>query len=646
MFFMGWRAEAANSQQIDTLEVIAQLLSNGRAGLFDLDLSQKMKVQDIGAGVTDMTDYSVFYLYGQSKAGQTLPEVRSLALAEIEKLKKGQFSDDLLPSIINNYKRYYYTQLDKNQFRANQFVDAFINHKDWKREVEKIGRISKLTKADVVSYARKFFGNDFACVYKEQGNDTTIKKVEKPSITPIPTNNDKHSAFLEEIVNTKTTPIQPQFVDYKRDLTKAVTKKGLPVLYKQDTTNDLFTLCFVLPFGDEHDPKLNYAAGYLDYLGTDKLTNEQIKQQFYKLACDYSISERNERTYITLNGLNSNLPQALALLNDLIGNAKADRQAYDLYVEQILKTRSDNKANQQANFSALRNYATYGTYNPTRNILSEQALKAMNPQDLLTMLKSLKNYKMTVLYYGPSSLKTIDQLVTKTVRSPKTFAAVPAQKRYVEQTTPKNEVVIAPYDAKNIYMVQLHNENQEWSADRAPVIALFNEYFGGSMNAIVFQELREARGLAYSAFARYDEPYRLGDKESFYTYIITQNDKMMDCVHEFNKLLNDMPVRQAGFDLAKQSLMKSLASARTTKYGILTSYLAAQRLGLDYSLNEKIYKALPALQLKDIIDFEKTYIANKPYKYIILGDEKELDMKALEKIAPIKRVTTEEIFGY
>ena len=646
MFFMGWRAEAANSQQIDTLEVIAQLLSNGRAGLFDLDLSQKMKVQDIGAGVTDMTDYSVFYLYGQSKAGQTLPEVRSLALAEIEKLKKGQFSDDLLPSIINNYKRYYYTQLDKNQFRANQFVDAFINHKDWKREVEKIGRISKLTKADVVSYARKFFGNDFACVYKEQGNDTTIKKVEKPSITPIPTNNDKHSAFLEEIVNTKTTPIQPQFVDYKRDLTKAVTKKGLPVLYKQDTTNDLFTLCFVLPFGDEHDPKLNYAAGYLDYLGTDKLTNEQIKQQFYKLACDYSISERNERTYITLNGLNSNLPQALALLNDLIGNAKADRQAYDLYVEQILKTRSDNKANQQANFSALRNYATYGTYNPTRNILSEKALKAMDPQELLTMLKSLKNYKMTVLYYGPSSLKTIDQLVTKTVRSPKTFAAVPAQKRYVEQTTPKNEVVIAPYDAKNIYMVQLHNENQEWSADRAPVIALFNEYFGGSMNAIVFQELREARGLAYSAFARYDEPYRLGDKESFYTYIITQNDKMMDCVHEFNKLLNDMPVRQAGFDLAKQSLMKSLASARTTKYGILTSYLAAQRLGLDYSLNEKIYKALPALQLKDIIDFEKTYIANKPYKYIILGDEKELDMKALEKIAPIKRVTTEEIFGY
>ena len=645
-FFMGWRAEASNSLQMDTLEIVAQLLSNGAAGLFDLDLTQKLKVQEVGAGVSDMNDYSVFYIYGQPKKGQTLQEARALALSEVEKLKKGEFSDDLLPSIINNYKRYYYTELDKNQFRAKQYVDAFINHKSWKQEVDKLARVSKLTKAEIVRFANQFLRNDFACVYKEQGNDTTIKKVEKPTITPIPTNNDKQSDFLKEIVNTKSTPIQPQFVDFKRDLTKATTKKSLPVLYKQNTSNDLFTLCFVIPYGEEHNPLLDYAAGYLDYLGTNKFSNEQIKQQFYKLACDYSISERNDASYITLSGLNSNLPQALALVNDLLNNAKVDKEAYALYVEQILKSRSDNKANQKANFSALRNYAIYGKYNPTLNAPSEQALKAMNPQELLNLLKNLKNYKQTVLYYGPSSLKDIDQLVSKTILSPKKFAAVPAIKRYKEETTPKNEVIIAPYDAKNIYMVQFHNDDQKWSADRAPIIALFNEYFGGGMNAIVFQELRESRGLAYSASALYASPYRLGGNESFYTYIITQNDKMMDCVGEFNKLLNNVPVRQSGFDLAKQSLMKNLASQRTTKYSVLTAYFALQRLGLDCSLSEKIYKALPSLQLQDVINFEKEYIANKPFKYIILGDEKELDLKALEKIAPIRKVTTEEIFGY
>ena len=646
ILFMGWRADAGKSQQLDTLEIVAQLLSNGQAGLFDLNLSQKMKVQEIGADIESLDEYSVFCISGQSKSGQTLKEVRKLALDEIEKLKKGKFSDDLLPSIINNYKRNYYTQLDNNQFRAKQYVDAFINHKDWKQEVDKLHRISKLTKTEIVKFANQFFNNNFACVYKEQGNDTTIKKVEKPTITPIPTNNDKQSDFLKEIVSTKTTPIQPNFVDYKRDLTKARTKKGLPILYKQNTSNDLFTLTFVLPFGSEHSPMLSYAAEYLDYLGTNKLNNEQIKQQFYKLACDYSITESYDRSYITLSGLNANMPQALALLNNLLNNAKVDKEAYELYVDQVLKARADNKTNQKANFSALRHYASYGKYNPTRNILSEQKLKTTNPQVFLNLLKNLKNYKQTILYYGPSSLKDIDLLVSKTILSPKKFINIPAAKHYTEQTTAKNEVIIAPYDAKNIYMVQLHNQNQKWTADRAPIIALFNEYFGGGMNAIVFQELREARGLAYSAYAQYDSPSRLNDSESFYTYIITQNDKMMDCVGEFNKLLNNVPVRQNGFDLAKQSLMKSLASTRTTKYSVLTSYLAAQRLGLDSSLSEKIYNALPSLQLQDVINFEKEYIANKPFKYIILGDEKELDTKALEKIAPIKRVTTKEIFGY
>ena len=646
ILFMGWRADAGKSQQLDTLEIVAQLLSNGQAGLFDLNLTQKMKVQEIGTDIESLDEYSVFCIYGQSKSGQTLKEVRKLALDEIEKLKKGKFSDDLLPSIINNYKRNYYTQLDNNQFRAKQYVDAFINHKDWKQEVDKLHRISKLTKTEIVKFANQFFNNHFACVYKEQGNDTTIKKVEKPTITPIPTNNDKQSDFLKEIVSTKTTPIQPNFVDYKRDLTKARTKKGLPILYKQNTSNDLFTLTFVLPFGSEHSPMLSYAAEYLDYLGTNKLNNEQIKQQFYKLACDYSITESYDRSYITLSGLNANMPQALALLNNLLNNAKVDKEAYELYVDQVLKARADNKTNQKANFSALRHYASYGKYNPTRNILSEQKLKTTNPQVFLNLLKNLKNYKQTILYYGPSSLKDIDLLVSKTILSPKKFINIPAAKHYTEQTTAKNEVIIAPYDAKNIYMVQLHNQNQKWTADRAPIIALFNEYFGGGMNAIVFQELREARGLAYSAYAQYDSPSRLNDNESFYTYIITQNDKMMDCVGEFNKLLNNVPVRQNGFDLAKQSLMKSLASTRTTKYSVLTSYLAAQRLGLDSSLSEKIYNALPSLQLQDVINFEKEYIANKPFKYIILGDEKELDTKALEKIAPIKRVTTKEIFGY
>ena len=52
------------------------------------------------------------------------------------------------------------------------------------------------------------------------------------------------------------------------------------------------------------------------------------------------------------------------------------------------------------------------------------------------------------------------------------------------------------------------------------------------------------------------------------------------------------------------------------------------------------------MTLKDIINFEQSNMARKPYRYLILGDEKELDMKSLEKIGPIRRLTLEDIFGY
>jgi len=195
-------------------------------------------------------------------------------------------------------------------------------------------------------------------------------------------------------------------------------------------------------------------------------------------------------------------------------------------------------------------------------------------------------------------------------------------------------------------MRMFHNEGRDFNPDEAGVMTLFNEYFGGGMNGIVFQELREARGLAYNAYAVYNRPAKKDEKESFFTHIITQNDKMMDCVHQFHQILDTIPQSEAAFQIAKDAVEKQLASQRTTKFGVISAYLTAKRRGLDYDLNEKIYRDLKSLTLQDIVRFEQQQIARKPYRYLILGDEKELDMPALEKIGPVRRLTLEDIFGY
>ncbi len=199
---------------------------------------------------------------------------------------------------------------------------------------------------------------------------------------------------------------------------------------------------------------------------------------------------------------------------------------------------------------------------------------------------------------------------------------------------------------KNIYLRMYHNENRQWNPEEEAVQTLFNEYYGGGMNTIVFQEMREARGLAYNAYAAYVSPSYKENPEYFFTHIITQNDKMMDCIRQFHTILDVMPQSENAFNIAKEAAIKRLASQRTTKFGLINAYMAAKNRGIDYDLDERIYQVLPSLTLQDIVNFEKHTMAKKPYRYIILGNEKELDMKSLEKLGTIKRLTTEEIFGY
>lgn len=644
--WLGWRFGRGATLQSDTLGVISNLLYNGTAGLIDLNLNQSMKVLGAWAGDESMMDGSAFIMGGTPNEGQKLTEVRDLLLGEVEKLKRGEFSEELLKAVINNMKLGFYTQIESNKNRADMYVDAFIIGKPWEQVVGRMDRVSKITKQEIVDFCNRYFKQNYTVIYKEEGEDPNITPVDKPAITEIPTNRDMSSKFVNDIKSSKVTPIQPRFVDFNRDITTVKTKKNLPLVYVQNTENGRFQMSYTFNIGDETDPRYSYAAQYLQLIGTDKMTAEDVKKKFYNLACDFNTGISYDEMSINLNGLDENMPKAVALLEDLIMNARADKDVWNMFVEQEAKQRADNKKNQQANDRALLNYCMYGEYNPTRNDISIDELRNTDPQAMLDMLKQLMKYEHTLLYYGPSSKESLIKVIDKNHKIGKKLMTVPEGKRYKYQATPQNEVYIAPYQAQNIYMTMYHNENRPWNENEVAVSSLFDEYFGGSMNSIVFQEMREARGLAYSAGASYRTPFRKGDPESFITYIITQNDKMMDCIKQFNVILDTIPQSETAFYIAKDALKKKLESRRVTKFNLIYKYLSNKRLGIDYDISERVYNGLDKLKMQDIVDYEKKLMANKPYRYIILGDENALNMDALNKIAPVKRISTETIFGY
>jgi hypothetical protein len=251
-------------------------------------------------------------------------------------------------------------------------MNAFINGTPWEQQVNALERIEGMTKEQIVDFAQRHFGQNYVTVFKRQGADPTQKKIDKPQITPIPTNRDYVSDFVKEIQNAEVKPIEPHFVDFKNDLSFGNVHDGFPFVYVQNKENGRFQLSLRYDFGTEADVRYDYAAEYLEFLGTDSLSNEQLKQQFYKLACTYSINVGSRSISVSLSGLSENMPQALALFENVIANAQPDQEAWLSLVGLIDKSRADAKANQQRNFGALVQYGLYGEYNSTRNILTTE----------------------------------------------------------------------------------------------------------------------------------------------------------------------------------------------------------------------------------------------------------------------------------
>lgn len=344
---LGWRLPGGSTDPNDVAQIASAILYNGQAGLIDLDITQQQKVLGAYGGYSGQPDYSTFLVGGSPKAGQTLEEVRDLLLAEVAKLRSGDFDEKLIEASINNFKLYQMRAYEDNDSRADMYVQSFIAGTNWADEVAQLDRMSKITKQDVVDWANKYLGEkSYAIVFKREGEDKSVQKIAAPKITPIVTNRDKQSAFLTEIQQSKVKPIEPVFVDYQKDMAQFDVRDGIHVLYKKNELNDIFTLRYTFDTGTENNPALGPAFTYLSYLGTDTMSAEQIASKMYDIACSFYMGAGNNQSTITITGLSENMPRAMEIVEGLIAGAVANDAILENLKQDLLKSRADSKLNQ------------------------------------------------------------------------------------------------------------------------------------------------------------------------------------------------------------------------------------------------------------------------------------------------------------
>ena len=118
---------------------------------------KKQKLLRASASANVLVDYGYMNLQGVPTLGQKLEDVRALMLGEIENLKRGNFDDELLVSIVNNAKKAMMQQNEDYSSRASALMSAFTGEENWLDDVAYTDQLSKLTKQDIVAFANKYF---------------------------------------------------------------------------------------------------------------------------------------------------------------------------------------------------------------------------------------------------------------------------------------------------------------------------------------------------------------------------------------------------------------------------------------------------------------------------------------------------------
>ena len=617
------------------------VLYNGQAGLIDLNLVQSQKVIRANSYSSSMHDYSTFQLRGTPKEGQTLEQLKDLLIAEVEKLKAGQFDRELLASIIKNEKKDRLRNYEYNWARVSDLSDAFIMNADWEDYVNFYDNMAKITKEQLVEWANKHLNDNYCVVYKRTGEDNNVYKVDKPQITPVELNRESQSDFYKKFDEMESLRLTPEFVDFDKSLKRKDIIDGVPFYYVENKTNELFTLFFDIDENLKKDKKMKIAIEYLQFLGTDKYSASELKQKFFELGVQYYVSSSS--VYIT--GLNESFEEALSLFEHLLLNCKVDQKALGNLVDDVKKKRENAKKNKWSIlFGGMGKYAKHGPKNETNSVLSNAELDALSGQELIDILQSLTTYKHSVFFYGKTKFGDAYSKVKKHHVLPESVILAP-KVDYPELETDKNLVYFVDYDMVQTQLLMI-SKGDKWNPELLPSISMFNSYFGSGLSSIVFQELRESKALAYSSYAYMSSPYRKDESHYVNAFIGTQVNKLEQAVNAIMELMNNMPKADIQFNESKIAALKKIESNRTTKSEIYWNYRMHERAGIPHNTSKKNYEAIEKMTLDDLEIYFNENIKGRSYVFCVIGKKEDMDMEALKKLGEVKELSLEELFGY
>jgi len=631
-------------KDLETIELLDMVLSNSVAGLIDIDLTQRQQVRNASCHPYNYNDYGAQILWGIPLKDQPLEEVEQLLLDQLELVKQGEFADDIIPAIVTDFKKMYKQGYEGNGGRVALMRNAFISGEDWDHARRKIQRLEKVQKKNIVKAAKKYFKDDYVAAYRRDGQHE-LPDIGKPPLEKIDIDPGRQSAFFEEIMALPYEEIEPTYLIPGRDYKTKDLRDGLKFYYSQNPLNDLFSLTISVEVGMLADDRLRVAANLMDKSGTTRFSAEELKRQWYRLGTDFSISAGDHETNVTISGLDENFGPSLALMVEFLRQPAAEETTLQELIAIIMANREDAKKNPHAIFQALVAYNRLGDNAYFRRIIPNERLQQLTVAELHSLVGGLLDYEQELMYTGSMSIDEVTAQLQQHYPLPDTLKEAPPYRTFAIRQPQENEIYF--FDKKTAQtMVRLEAGDEPYNEALRPAIQLYNEYFSGGMASIVFQELREARALAYSARAIYSHGSRKEEPSLMVGSIACQADKTAEALEVFIDLLENLPESPERFAQAQDAMTNQYRTSRLGFRRVLGAVRTWEQQELIGDPREWRYEKIQQSELSNVLEFHREHVQGRPRMISVVGDKSKMDITELGKHGRIVEISLEDIFAF
>jgi predicted Zn-dependent peptidase len=635
---LAWHTVEENHPDQTALEVMDWLVDNSESGILNVELLLTQKVPSAGSYPRHYNEAGHWATWATARDDQTLDQVEALLVGVVNKLKAGDFTQADIDAVVTNAEIREKYRLESNGSRVSTMTDAFITRQSWADAVGALDRMRAVTRDDVIRVANKYLDGDFVVVRRKKG-EYEPPEIDKPTITPIDIDSSRKSAFAVAVQAMDSPDLEPEWVVEGEHFTRTKLPAG-EMISSRNTRNDLFSVRYRFETGRRDAKLLCHALNVLERAGTKDLPAAELKRTLYSMGTSISTGCGLDWTNLYVSGLDRHFGESIDLLESWLRTAAFDANTVDSLVANVVSRRKDRMEEPSFVGGALRAYALRAHDSSYLLQVSNRDLERSEPAALRPLLSGLLDHEHTTVYYGPRSAAEAAKIVARGSNHAKLAARPPVIYRKAEGTTVYFADKKVSQAAIRIWFPSAPLDNES----RA-ISELYGEYIGGGMGALIFQEIREARSLAYSASGWHSIGTRSKDQSILTGSMATQNDKAIEAITTMLELLQNVPADETRFATAIEAIDRSYRATRVNPRYVGGWVLYWDEIGVTSDPRPERWKTIRGLDLAALSEFAKAVSSGKVV-ISVLGDAAHLDMAALNKVGKVETKTIADLVNY